>query len=120
MNTATATPGQVNLDATTLNATLATRIAMVDEQIATLQAERKQLADSLAYRLPIGKSVLDDMSVTVSTVNTYDGDAFMALLRPGQQQRVTTRTLDRAKAKAAYPTLWESVKETKGRKVSVK
>lgn len=114
MTTITTTP------ATAVNVSLAQQISHIDQQIANLKAQRDTLSDSLAYRLPIGKSVLDGMAVTVSTVNTYDGDAFMALLRPGQQQRVTTRTLDRSKAKAAYPTLWESVKETKGRKVSVK
>lgn len=102
-----------------LNAHMASQIRDIDAQIVALQQQRAVLSDSLAYRLPIGKTTFDSGSVTVSPVNTYDGDAFMALLRPGQQQRVTSRTLDRAKARAAYPALWESVKSTSGRKVSV-
>lgn len=102
-----------------ITSTLVERVKMLDQQISDLQAERREVASTLAYRLPIGKTVVDDTAVTVSTVNEYDGDAFLALLSKGQVQRVTTRTLDRAKARAAYPALWETTKTTKGRKVSV-
>lgn len=104
---------------TVVNSSLALQIRDIDTAIADLQEQRKVLSDSLAYRLPIGKTMLDGKPVTVSSVNVYDGEAFMALLKPGQLQRVTSRVLDRAKAKAAYPSLWESVKHTKGRKVTV-
>lgn len=112
--------GRVALDPATRNQLDAERIKVLDDQIAALQQERKNLANDLAYRLPSGKSILGALSVTVSQVNQYDGDAFLAGLRPGQVQRVTTRTLDRAKAKALYPDRWEAVKENMGRKVSVK
>lgn len=103
-----------------LNTDLATGIRRLDKQIAELQAERAEKAKVLAYRLPIGKSeVAPGVSVTVSEVNTYDGDLFLSRLRPGQIQRVTTRTLDRGKARENYGTEWEAVKVNKGRKVSV-
>lgn len=111
----------ITLDPQTTQKYLAESVAALDKSIKDMQAERSILAAQLSASLPNGKTEIPGFgSVTVTANNTYDGDLFLSFLKPGQKQRVTTRTLDRAKAKAAYPALWESVRQPNGRKVAVK
>jgi len=57
------------------------------------------------------------VTFTVSENNTYPEAALMDGLKPGQVQRITSRTLDRAKYRAAYPARWAAAKVTNGFKV---
>ena len=100
---------------------LVSMIAGMDERIAKWQDVRASFVQQLLDATPDnGKHNVPGIGTfTISDNNTYDGDAFMAGLRPGQQRLVTSRMLDRNKAKSVYPKAWEAVKVNRGRKVSI-
>lgn len=97
-------------------------IKHLDDTASKIAAQRAAMQEELLNLIPeeSGTYKFENGSVSLAQNNRYDGDAFLGCLTDGQKQRVTSRVLDRAKAKANYPELWEAAKVPNGFRVTIK
>ena len=95
-------------------------ISDIDSQIAVLQASRSGWVEVLIGSTEgTGAITIDGTKVTFSENNVYSEDIMREGLLPGQVRRCSVLKLDKATVKRLYPSVYETAKENRGRKVSV-